>query len=94
MDWLKHFDPSITIVLEALIWQKARPRWNTNTKEQQAAIRIIREGKAAKKGSAPGSGWTDEDVAVEIVQPGKLASGKRNAKWRQWWRGKEMKGFA
>lgn len=89
---MKQFDPSITIAMEAMIWQKANVRWNLGLTEQQVAIRIIREGKAPTEGS--GSCWRDEDVDVEIVKPGKLASWKRNAKWRQWWRGKTFKGFA
>lgn len=93
---MNNFDASITVALEVTIWQKAQPRWNMNLTEQQVAIRVIREGKAPTQGLASGSGsrWNDEDVEVEIVKPGKLASWKRNAKWRQWWRGKAMQGFA
>lgn len=82
--------------MEAMIWQKAHPRWNTTLTEQQVAIRMIREGKPPSPGLTLGLGsrFTDEDVEVEIIKPGKLASGKRNAKWRQWWRGKTFKGFA
>ena len=94
IEWMKAFDSSITIALEATIWRKSHPRWSPSVIEQQIAIQIIREGKIAKEGSGPGSGWTDEDVEVGILKPGPLVSGKRNAKWRQWWRGKEMKGFA
>ncbi|KAF2011875.1 hypothetical protein BU24DRAFT_425698 [Aaosphaeria arxii CBS 175.79] len=39
-----------------------------------------------------GPGWTDEDVEVEVQEPG-LVEGKRNAKWRQWWREKRLKAF-
>jgi hypothetical protein len=93
---MKQFDSSITVALEATIWQKGQQRWNPSLTEQQVAIRIIREGKAPTQGRACGSRprWDDEDVEVEVVKPGKLASWKRNAKWRQWWRGKAMQGFA
>jgi hypothetical protein len=95
-DWLKAFDPSITIAMEAMIWRKVHPRWNPNDIEQQVAIRVIRKGQDAENGSGSrsGSGWADEDVEVEVVKPGRLASKKRIAKWRQWWRGEGMKGFA
>ncbi|KAF2823046.1 hypothetical protein CC86DRAFT_299496 [Ophiobolus disseminans] len=96
VDWLKAFDPSVTIAMEAMVWRKVHPRWNPNDTEQQVAIRVTREGRTAGDGSGyrSTSGWADEDVEVEVVKPGNLASKKRNAKWRQWWRGKEMKGFA
>ena len=92
--WMQSFDSSITIAIEAMIWKKSNPRWSPDVVEQQVAIRIIRKGKTGAAGSGSSTGWSDEDIDVEIVQPGKLASPKRNAKWRQWWRGKEMRGFA
>jgi hypothetical protein len=92
--WMKSFDSSITIAIEAMIWKKSNPPWSPDVVEQQVAIRIIRKGKTGAAGSGSSTGWSDEDIDVEIIQPGKLASPKRNAKWRQWWRGKEMRGFA
>lgn len=94
IDWMKSFSPSVTIAVEAIIWKKSHPRWTPNIVEQQVAVRILRQGIPAEEGSRSTSGWADEDVDVQVVKPGKLASPKRNAKWRQWWRGKEMKGFA
>ncbi|KAH7091527.1 hypothetical protein FB567DRAFT_437000 [Paraphoma chrysanthemicola] len=94
VDWMKSFSPSVTIAIEAIVWKKSHPRWTPNIVEQQVAVRLIRQGEPTEEGSRSASGWADEDVDVQIVKPGKLASPKRNAKWRQWWRGKEMKGFA
>jgi hypothetical protein len=94
IDLVQGFDPSITIVLEAMVWVKPyRHYMRVNPPvEQQLAIRVIREGKVANDGS--GSGWADEDVDFEIIKPGNLHSCKRTAKWRQWWRGKDVQRFA
>ena len=92
--WLKDFDPSITIALEAMVWVKPNRYHHVhNFPEQQVTISVIRKGKMAENNSSPGSGWTDEDVDIEVVRPGRLGSPKRTAQWRQWWRGKETKGF-
>ncbi|CAO2653990.1 Nn.00g107230.m01.CDS01 [Neocucurbitaria sp. VM-36] len=79
-------DASVTVALEAMLWKKKRPRWGQKV-EQQVVVRILRAGKEGKVAG----GWGDDDVEVEIDSPETLAEPKRNAKWRQWWRGKEMK---
>jgi hypothetical protein len=61
--------------------------------EHQMLVRIIRDGKATEKGLGSDTAWTDEDVEVEIIKPGKLASPHQNARWRQWWRRKGITEF-
>jgi hypothetical protein len=87
LEWMQNFDPSITIALEAMALCRPRRWHNGNINEQQFAVRVLREGKTE------GNGWDDDDVVVEIHQPGAPAEPKRNARWRAWWRGKDMKGL-
>jgi hypothetical protein len=85
---MQSFDPSVTIALEAIAWCKHR-RWHDgNVREQQFAVRMFRKAKA------DGEGWNDDDVVVETEPLGKLAEPKGNAKWKAWWREKELKRLA
>ncbi|KAH7378326.1 hypothetical protein BKA66DRAFT_533036 [Pyrenochaeta sp. MPI-SDFR-AT-0127] len=97
-DWVRLFDSSITVTIESMVWCKPRLRWGPDINEQQIAIRVLREGKKGEEGESDGGSvqpvYTDADVKVDIDQPGRLASAKRTAKWRQWWRGKDVKRFA
>jgi hypothetical protein len=89
--WMQEaFDPSITIALEAMVWQQSHQ--SHEFLEQLVAIRILREAKPGAEGEGKG-GWDDDDVKLEIDRSGKLAprAAVRTAGWRGWWRGKEMK---
>ncbi|KAF2134599.1 hypothetical protein P153DRAFT_352573 [Dothidotthia symphoricarpi CBS 119687] len=89
-----NFKPAVTIALEATVWRKYHAG-TPNIKEQQFTVGIIRAGTDSKDESASGGTlpWTDEDVQIEVKLSGDLFAAKRNAGWRQWWRGKELHGF-
>jgi hypothetical protein len=92
VDYVKSFDPSITIALEAIVWRRMDSIYATSSMGQQIAIRIIRHGKLAEGGS--GSGWTDTDVDFQYIrQEGPPRIYKKNARWCQWWRGEDTRGF-
>jgi len=83
----------VTFVLEGMIWVKGLSGnviggESRYVQEQQSVVRIIREGKVEGDGDEymGGTGWTDEDVRVEVLQPGGVVEPKRNAFWREWWR--------
>jgi hypothetical protein len=84
-EWMQGLDASVTIAIEAMVWQKKDPTRGQEFAERQIAVRLLREGKADGDGGTK-SAWNDDDVQVEIDQPGELAAPKRNAKWRGWWR--------
>jgi hypothetical protein len=92
------FGRHVTFVFEGTIWLRglnashflgqSEPR---DVQEQQLVVRIIREGKLEgdedEDEEMGGTGWTDEDVKIEVLQPGGLVEPKRTANWRMWWRG-------
>lgn len=95
--WILGFDPSVEIAAEVLVWRKPGLSWTVNTVEQQIAIRVLRRARAPDDGESgvwKGPLVRDEDIEVEVDNPGQLVECKRNAKWRQWWRGKETRGWA
>lgn len=96
MDMLSVFGSTVTIAVEAMMWLDIDVHWDPNNVEQQIAFRLIRGGlDAAYRGASFSAvGWTDEDVKVEIVQPGNLVSWRRSAGWRQWWRTEIREGIA
>lgn len=91
-EWLQSFDFSITIALEAIIWRKYHRTRKPSSVEQQIAVRILGEGKMDGDGGVRVSMtmmWR-----LRLSSLGSWREPKRNAKWRAWWRGKELKGFA
>jgi hypothetical protein len=91
VEWIQEvFELSITIAIEAMVWQQSHQ--SHEFLEQLIAIRILREAKPSAEGEGKG-GWDDDNVKIEIDRSGKLApqAAIRTANWRAWWRGKEMK---
>ncbi|KAF1838230.1 hypothetical protein BDW02DRAFT_34192 [Decorospora gaudefroyi] len=89
--WVQPFDPSVTVVLEAMVYYKW---WSVHTyaarhKDQQIVFRLLRKGKKDEDGA---DAWNDEDVTVDIDAPavGKLVARRQNAKWRPWWHEDEV----
>lgn len=90
--YMRRFDRSITVVMEGFVWVKPRRHWaNGPPNDEQSVFRIVREGRP-NENMAQGSGWDDADVEIESHTSG-LVAYKRIAKWRRWWRGKEVKYF-
>lgn len=86
------FPRSVTVVVEGLIYLKRRTSKTTKgkpLKEQQLVVRVIREGKEPDENGmfeGEGDGWGDEDVQLELVQPGGLVEKASDALWREWWK--------
>lgn len=81
VDWVRSFDPKITVALEAMIW-------NSTGLEEQVSINIIYEGKGSASVSSPS--WREEDVAVNVVRSSELGPCLKGSQWKQWWQGKGM----
>jgi len=91
---MRIFAPTITVIVEGLMWLKKRRLEDDGekkrySKERQGIVRMIRMGKE----SYEGSGWEDADLKLEVVQPKALVEGKSNAEWRIWWKMDELKYF-
>jgi hypothetical protein len=86
----------ITVIIEGTLWTKGAKKYLASggwirSAQQQAVVRIVRKGRV--DGNVCGTGWEDEDVNLEVVQPGGLVEPGRTAGWRKWWRGKALRGF-
>ncbi|KAF2676642.1 hypothetical protein K458DRAFT_321611 [Lentithecium fluviatile CBS 122367] len=99
--WVRGIDSHVTVAVETTIWMKGLTGQivggqSRYAPEQQAVIRVVREGKVDSDGDEgmSGTGWEDADVKLEVVQPGGLVEPKRTADWRGWWRGKDTQNFA
>ncbi|KAF2115357.1 hypothetical protein BDV96DRAFT_77094 [Lophiotrema nucula] len=91
LNWLKDFPCNVKVVAEGLVWNKSRPRWvNSPDKDHQVVVRIVRDAYEGDQNAS--ASWDDQHVDVE-VQRSDLINYKRNAKWRMWWRAKEVKHF-
>jgi hypothetical protein len=94
--FVKDFDSSITIALEAIIWHRVDLSYAKGTCGYQRAIRMVRKGTPA--GNRSGSGWADEDVEFgDVKQKGDHYGNvmyKANERWSQWWRGEDTRHFA
>jgi len=86
VDFVRDFDPAVTVALEAMVWKKPHPSSEPNGVEQQIAIRIMREGKRIEK--VCDSSWTEEDTDIDVAQSDQLAPCGNEAKWQQWWHNK------
>lgn len=86
VDFVRDFDPAVTVAFEAMVWKKPHPSSEPDGVEQQIAIRIMREGKRIEKASD--SSWTEEDTEVDVAQSDQLAPCGNDAKWQQWWHNK------
>jgi hypothetical protein len=92
-NWMKKFDREITVAMEGLVWAKPRRYWsNGPSKDEQSVFRIVRAGKVSVDGMASGTAWEDTDVDIDMEGPD-LVEPKRTAKWRKWWRTKDVKHF-
>ncbi|KAF2478279.1 uncharacterized protein BDR25DRAFT_9440 [Lindgomyces ingoldianus] len=85
---MHHFDPRVAVAIEGFGWNKPRLPWK-DIQEEHVVHRIYREGKTVGQ-EIKDRGWSEEDVVVE-VQRGPLVEAKRNARWRQWWRGERCR---
>ncbi|KAF2267449.1 hypothetical protein CC78DRAFT_577160 [Lojkania enalia] len=87
---VKTLDANITVVMEGYIFNKRRVNYaHSPDKDEQLVVRVVREGK---NGKYNGDSWTNGNVETELRRS-ELISPKRTAKWRQWWRGKDLVGF-
>jgi hypothetical protein len=92
------FGAHVSVVVEGLVWLKERrlegevKGTQTRIKERQGIVRVIR---AAKEEGYEGTGWENEDVRIEVLQPRELGlrKGKVEETWRLWWQAKELKNF-
>jgi hypothetical protein len=85
--WVRGFDPTITIALQAMIWREPR-RHESKRIEKQTAIHISCEGKAL--GTACGTAWSDTDITFVTTASNVVAPCTKDAGWKQWWQGKGM----
>jgi hypothetical protein len=85
--WVRGFDPTITIVLQAMIWREPRGRERKRV-EKQSAIHILWEGKAL--GTAFGTAWSDTDITFNTTASNAVAPCTKDTGWKQWWQGKGM----
>ena len=105
---MQRFGRDVTVVMEGYTWAKARrfgptedlhsvfqvarKGRDTNTPPTPPSP-VSRLVQGVVFGVLPPSpGWDDRDVEIESYTSKPLAY-KRNAKWRQWWRGNETKHF-
>jgi hypothetical protein len=91
VQWVREFDPTITIALEAMIWRKPHTQSEPEQAEEQVVIQLLREGKVSS--AVPGSGWSDTDINLSIFASDDLAPCKKGTNWKQWWQGKGMESW-
>ena len=93
LEFMRMFDRSVTIATEAMIWSRSTSQYNNSkVTERQAVIRVLREGKLVEEPDKPSpSGWSEDDVKIEIDRPGKLVVSGKNANWRRWWQTAEAR---
>ncbi|KAH4200544.1 hypothetical protein HBI56_026430 [Parastagonospora nodorum] len=82
-DFVRDFDPAVTIALETMVWKRLHPISEPNGVEQQIKIRIVRKGKSIE--NASDSSWTEEDTEIDVAQSDQLVPCGIDEKWRQWW---------
>jgi hypothetical protein len=92
------FGCHVSVVVEGLVWLKERrlkgevKGTQTRIKERQGIVRVVRQ---AKEEGYEGTGWENEDVRLEVMQPRELGphKGKAGTTWRLWWQTEELKKF-
>jgi hypothetical protein len=87
VEWVRDFDPTITIALQAMIWREPRGS-ELKRVETQTDIHVLRDGTAP--GTASGSGWSDTDIFIYTIASNAIATCAKNGGWKQWWHDKGM----
>lgn len=91
------FDASIVVAMEAMVWQKVpRYKFDLDKVEVLIAVRMWRgvgEGREESGGEESEQEESEQDGVKVEVDSRKVVAHERNAKWRYWWRGGDMKAF-
>lgn len=93
---MRGFGRGVTVVVEGWAWLERRRDGDEGYgrrfgKEVMGIVRVARAGK--EEGEGEGDGWQNGDLRVEAVQLREVVEKKREAGWRAWWEGEELKFF-
>jgi hypothetical protein len=94
---LMGFETDIEITAEIMVhWNPRRisiHMCNPDVVEQLISVRLKRPvlETAGELNDLGYLVWEDEDVQVEVIQPRHVGAPKQNAKWRNWWKTKELR---